>query len=133
MNTTEDYERALKEAIGHHKCEVIDIYAVPDYTKIFQDQKCYDSKFGGYAKTDKTQHQFTFEAVNRSDKYRFGCKVTYRAYASDNVIEIVEGINETLPGLRIFPRQCFVHTYPEEEDGTPSGILIQIVDYLSSN
>jgi hypothetical protein len=110
----------LKQAVGYENCIVVDIFAIPDYTAMFED--CVDTKFGGYSKLAKTQLQFIFEAVPVSEEYKFGSKVTYRAYSSENVIEIVEGINVSLPEMRICPRQCFVHTYPKNDDGTPSGI-----------
>jgi hypothetical protein len=44
-------------------------------------------KFAGGFKTDKAQLQFRFEAVEISEEFPLGAKVTWRAYSSDHVVE----------------------------------------------
>ena len=49
-----------------------------------------DKKLSNYAKVINTQHQWRFEAVQRSVLFPFGCKTTYRAYSSGKVVEIIK-------------------------------------------
>ena len=51
---------------------------------------CGDRRFGNYAKTENTKHQFCFEAVKPCEAFPFGVKTTYRAYSADEVIEIIQ-------------------------------------------
>jgi hypothetical protein len=104
-----------------------DIFVVPNYEEYLS--KCIDPQFGGYAKGEKTQHQFIFEAVEPDQIFfPFGCKTTYRAYSADNVLEIIEVPEELhgLPGMKLRPQQCQVSTFPAPSaDGTfPGGMHI---------
>ena len=63
-----------------------EIIVIPDYTAYFEN--CIDPKFGDYAKGAKTQLQFIFNAVEVSDIFPLGCCTTYRAFSSNDVIEI---------------------------------------------
>jgi hypothetical protein len=80
----EDVEKHFKDK--KLQASVQDVYIIPDYQKFLRG--CIDPKLSGYAKLEKTQHRWQFEAVDKSAHFPQGCKVTYRAYASDRVIEI---------------------------------------------
>lgn len=70
------------------RVNVSDINIIPQYKILFEG--CYDAKLSRLHKEDLTQHQWRFEAVEPSVAFPLGCKVTYRAYASDRVVEILE-------------------------------------------
>jgi len=50
---------------------------------------CIDSTLKNLHKEPHTQHQWQFEAVEKSIYFRDGCKTTYCAYSSVRVIEIM--------------------------------------------
>jgi len=98
--TPQSYTQALKECLKRKReeefLEIKDIIVIPDYEKHFQG--CWDKKFGHYAKGVNTQHQFIFESVPTSTLFPLGCKTTYRAFSSDEVVELIEDIN-SITGL----------------------------------
>ena len=63
--------------------DVVDIWAVPDYQAYFDD--FINPDLGSYAKGKWSQLQIFFEAVEMSDKYPMGVKVSHRAFSSDRV------------------------------------------------
>ena len=63
--------------------DVIDIWAVPDYQDYFDGY--INPDLGSYAKGKWSQLQVFFEAVDMSEKYPMGVKVSHRAFASDRV------------------------------------------------
>lgn len=100
---------------------------MPDYEAYLKD--CIDPQFGGYAKGEKTQHQFIFEAVEPDPTfYPLGCKTTYRAYSCDSVLEIIELPEDVpgLPGMKLRPQQCLVYTFPapSAENSFPGGMHV---------
>ena len=101
-----------------------DLFVIPDYESYFEG--CPDSNFGVYCKGENTQLQFVFEAVEPSDKFPLGCKVTYRSYCKDEVIEIVQQETSEFPGINLKPRKCEVSTFPAEDNnnGMPAGMYI---------
>ena len=101
-----------------------DIFAVPDYEAYFAG--CADSKFGVYCKGENTQLQFTFEAVEVCNEFPLGCKVMYRAYSKDEVIEIFQQETPEFPGINLRPRKCEVTSFPLEDkvNNLPSGMYI---------
>jgi hypothetical protein len=115
----------MTSIIGAQHCKVLDIYAIPDYTSMFEG--CFDKKFGSYCKGEQTQHQFLFEAKTACENFPLGCKVTYRAYCRDQVMEIVQGGNDQqpFPEFNISPRQCQVITHPQADaiNNIPEGII----------
>jgi hypothetical protein len=123
-----DYFQGLTEVISNsHGPHIEDLFVVPDYDQYFKN--CCDPKFGSYAKGEKTQLQFIFEATEPNYWFPLGCRTTYRAYSADKVIEIVEGeeeISSLYPGVYLQPRQCIVPTFPQPAvDGTyPGGMHI---------
>jgi hypothetical protein len=103
---------------------VEDLFAIPDYEAYFAG--CFDPKFGVYCKGENTQLQFTFEAVDSCTDFPLGCKITYRAYSKDRVIEIFQEETPEFPGINLKPRCCEVNSFPAEnvEKRIPSGMYI---------
>ena len=66
--------------------EVVDVWAVPDYDRLFD--KCVDPNFDRCYKEELTQHQFCFEAVPKSETWPHGVKVTARRYGTDKFLEV---------------------------------------------
>jgi len=94
--TPDAYKRALykclkKKDSNDYVC-VVDLIAIPDYKSFFEP--CIDPKFERYCKEDQTQRQFIFEACDISDNFPLGVRTMYRAYAANNVIEIIDDPNE---------------------------------------
>ena len=121
MYTHEAYSSALADALGPD-CEVVDIYAVPDYAKIFEH--CIDEKFSSYSKGDATQHQFIFVAVPIDEAFfPLGCKTTYRAYSQSEVTEIYHADNLHYPSVNLIPFSLKVPSHPlaDPQKGTPEG------------
>ena len=87
--TLDEYKVGIEEAFRSTALNptVTDVYVIPGYTKFVED--CVDPSLGQYAKMGVTQHQWRFEAVGESLEFPLGCKVLYRAYSSDRVIEMV--------------------------------------------
>lgn len=114
----------MKEAVGADgNLKIFDIFAVPDYSKLFQGH--FDPKFGCYSKKETTQLQFIFEAVPKCANFPLGCRTTYRAYSQDKVIEIARGsLSSNPPDVTIYPRECKVTTFPlaNPELNIPSGM-----------
>ena len=63
--------------------DVIDIWAVPDYQAYFDGY--INPDLGSYAKGKWSQLQIFFDAVDMSEKYPMGVKVSHRAFSSDRV------------------------------------------------
>lgn len=92
--------------------EVHDIFVVPDYAMILNE--CGDNSFNTYSKGANTQHQFIFEAVETSEYFPLGVKVSYRAYSQDSVFEIVTDNNGTGEAT-VTVQECQVSTFPKEK------------------
>ena len=121
LYTHSAYSSALAEALGAD-CEVVDIYAVPDSTKIFDN--CIDEKFSSYSKGDSTQHQFIFVAVPIDEvNFPLGCKTTYRAYSQTEVTEIYHADNLHYPTVNLIPFSLKVPSHPQADpiNGIPEG------------
>ena len=96
--------------------EVEDIFAVPDYVSLLEP--CMDTRFGRYAKCAWTQLQWKFEAIQPCADFPLGVKTTYRAYAQDQVNEIVSDSTKVL-GYAV--HNCHVKWFPEAEEA--SGVV----------
>ena len=94
------YELVLNEVYGKNKLpfRCIDILYVPDYRKFFKG--CIDKKFSRYTKNENSVLSWKFEAVDRCRDFPFGCATWYRAYANDEVFEIVGDPAESLIGYK---------------------------------
>jgi hypothetical protein len=84
----DEYLQLILEALKSYNPEVIDLFAIPNYEEVLTP--CIDKNFSRYCKEEQTQHQFIFESVTPSDDFPFGVKMTYRAYSTDETIEIFE-------------------------------------------
>lgn len=86
--TVQQFKEEVREAFrtARLNATVEDVYAKPDYQAFFHG--CTDQQLANYTKEEHTQHVWLFKAVDRSEWFLFGCKVMYRAYASDKVIKI---------------------------------------------
>ena len=119
------YEEILKRALREKKnVKIQDIFVLPDYLNYFQP--FVDTKLSNYSKGSNTQLQFIFEAVDPSEFFPHGVKTTYRAYASDIVVKIIE--NKQLPCCFEAVNEETV-VYPESKilpDGTrqPEGMFV---------
>jgi hypothetical protein len=97
---------ALKKKV---KVNVVDLFCLPDYVSVLED--CIDPVLGRFVKEEWAQLQFTFESVDVSEDHPLGVKTTYRAYAQDSYIEIVEDDKDrSLCGL--IPQECTVQSRP---------------------
>lgn len=86
--TPQEYKEKLEAKFGPTssgamKARVEDIFVVPDYEGFFAP--AYDKDFGHTHKSEFTQHQWRFEAVEVSSLFPCGAKVTYQKYASEQV------------------------------------------------
>ena len=79
--------RALKRK--ENVQEVIDLFAIPDYTKFLLPFRGY-SHFGRAFKTDLTVHQFVFTKVEVSAKFPTGVEVTHRKFSTDHCVEVTK-------------------------------------------
>jgi len=119
------YEEIMRKALKEKKnLKIKDIFVLPDYVDYFQP--LVDTQFSNYSKGSNTQLQFTFEAVTPSEFFPHGVKVTYRAYAADSAIKIIENINHPC-GFEAVNEETVV--YPEKKvlpNGTtqPEGMYI---------
>ena len=129
MYTPDEYAAHIEKTFASDDCTVIDFYAIPDYAEFLGP--CVDRKFSRYCKQEFTQHQFIFEKVEKSEHFPLGCKTSYRAYASDSVVEIKEEPNEFFPQVNMVAYQAKpIRTYPTasiDSDGTvlqPAGMYL---------
>ncbi len=130
--TPQQYEMALKKCLKKQNSdnfiEIIDLYTVPNYKTHFDEYS--DLKFSRYCKEEQTQHQFFFEQIPISDDFPLGVKTTYRAYAAENVIEIVEDLKVDVKLRAVNVR---VNTYPTaESNGTKVGGMYVLQEYPTS-
>lgn len=138
------YAAHIKNSIPNVLTDVVDIFAVPDYTEMFKG--CGDKLFGCYAKKDQTQLQFIFESVPTSVFFPTGVKVLYRAFASEEIIVLKREANRTFPTVNVNPYKVLVESYPkqrvikitnpttgmEEEQNVPAGVSSTFVRIVRS-
>ena len=114
--TPQDYKRLVTAAIapkaadpngGKTRMKFVDIFCIPDYKVIMAP--CMVS-FGRVFKEQWTQLCFRFRAVESSADFPLGVEMHYRAYAQDEVFEIVDTDRwECGKGAR----KCHVQWFPE--------------------
>ena len=68
---------------GRLKARVEDVFVVPDYEAFFK--KDFDKDFGHTHKNEFTQLQWRFVAVDISDLFPCGAKVTYQKFSNEQV------------------------------------------------
>jgi len=125
VNTVQDYKEIIENALNGNnqgkKCEVIDVFCIPDFESVISE--CMDSHFGRYAKLQWTQLQWRFQRVPISVNFPLGVKTTYRAFCQDEVWEIIKD-SEKRVGFS--GRVCKVQWFPEEdkERNIPEGFYL---------
>jgi 3',5'-cyclic AMP phosphodiesterase CpdA len=112
--TPKEYEQNIKSAFKN-KCDVEDVFVVPNYAAKLECHR--DQCFTLCSKLESTQLQWIFTAVPVSAQYPCGVRVNYRAYASDDVYEMVNGPN----GYSM--QKTIVITQPRAGDGSVSGMF----------
>jgi hypothetical protein len=112
--TPSGYANLIKEAFKG-KCDVEDIFVVPNYAEKLDGHR--DHSFTLCSKQESTQLQWLFTAVPVSAQYPCGVRVNYRAYASDEVYEMVNIQN----GYTM--HKTSVITQPHNADGTLGGMF----------
>lgn len=73
------------EQLYKNNLNIKTVAIIPDFVSLLSP--CIDSKLENLHKEPYTQHQWRFDFVERSPSFPFGCKVRYRAYSSDKVVE----------------------------------------------
>jgi hypothetical protein len=88
--TLEEYITTItrKFADSSLKPVIKDVIVVPDYERFFDADRCIDKYLSKLHKKQYTQHQWRFEAKNKSVGYMLCAKTTFKAYSSDAVVEI---------------------------------------------
>ena len=75
-------------------------------------------------KGEDTNLQYTFQSVDRSQRYPLGVKTTYRGFVQDQVFEIVKKHDSANPlCLGLEPWLTHVHTFPADHQ-PPLNILV---------
>ena len=87
--TPSEFVDLIKEAVASKvNVFVTDIFAVPDYCEFFKG--FIDPTFARAHKEEWAQLQITFERAEVSEAHPLGVRMTYKAYAQDTFVEIVE-------------------------------------------
>lgn len=90
------------------KMKFVDLYCIPDYKSFMNPH--IDRNFGKVFKEQWTQLCFRFRSVEVDKDFPTGVEMHYRAYAQDEVFEIVDSERwECGKGAR----KCYVKWYPE--------------------
>ena len=120
--TPQAYVRALKHALKKRNImvNVEDILAVPDYVGFMQ--KHIDKNLSRCDKEEWTELEWTFEAVETSESYPTGVKVTYRKYTNDDVILVYEDEEQTY-GFSSCKYKVNRHPMPLQP-GDPDGMYL---------
>lgn len=93
VETVDQFKEGVEEMFKSTelKAQVHDVYVIPDYKRFFEnDGGSIDPKLQGYTRLINTQHRWTFEYVDVSINFPLGCKVMYRAFSSDVVVEFTK-------------------------------------------
>lgn len=87
--TLQGYKKIIEETLDSTSlnAKVIDVYIIPSWQTFFDG--CIDSRLSKLHHDIQTQHQWRFEAV-QSVHFPAGCKTTYKAYSSDQVVEFIK-------------------------------------------
>ena len=119
------YKEAIEKSLSNDKivCEVVDIFAVPNYAKYLKSYIIPD--FSRYAKVNKngvdwTQLQFIFEEVPISEFFPVGVKTTYRKFSAASVV-LIEEISAGRPEDGFTLLDAEVRIYPAATATRPAG------------
>lgn len=119
------YKKAITEAFRKSReqdldVRIVELFAIPDYTTYFNSDGCIDPSFERFSKMSNAQLQFIFEICEQSEAFPLGVKTSYRAYASDEVIELLnkdsipwKGGTEPADIVGLVPIRLHVKTFPE--------------------
>jgi hypothetical protein len=91
------WAKVMEECYGSSKLPFRqeDIMVLPNYKALFEPY--LDQKLSTFTKEEDTQLAWWFRVTERSQEFPLGVKTMYRAYASDEVFEIVENTNSDIP------------------------------------
>ena len=122
--TPQQYASKIKKYLStkKHECEVVDIFAIPDFKTLLDEH--VDKEFSAQSKMEKTQLQWTFEAVTPDDYFTHGVRVFYRAYAADEVVQIIEDSSKQ---CGVWAKAADIFDYPMKdlENGIPvDGMIV---------
>jgi hypothetical protein len=125
--TPQQYNTKIINSLSTKKreCEVIDVFAVPDFKKLLDDY--VDPSFRAQSKCEKTQLQWSFEACTPDDYFKNGVKVFYRAYCADEVCQIIE---DNTKQCGVEAKVCDVFDFPVRDE--KDGILVDGMTVLQS-
>ena len=123
--TPQAYVRALKHALKKRNImvNVEDILAVPDYVGFMQ--KHIDKNLTRCDKEEWSELEWTFEAVETSESYPTGVKVTYRKYTNDNIVLVYEDEGQRY-GFSSCKYKVNRHPMPIQP-GDPGGMYLLIL------
>ena len=90
--TPQEQKEQTKQAFrvsANETVDVVDIYAVPDYVSYFQGYVKLKNAFKPYKEKNYAQLQFIVESCDTNDFFPLGVRTFYRAYPTDETIEII--------------------------------------------
>jgi len=91
--TPSEFVELIKKAVASKvNVWVTDVFAVPDYCAFLKG--CIDPSFARAHKEEWAQLQITFERAEVSETHPLGVRMTYKAYAQDTFVEIVEDVGK---------------------------------------
>jgi hypothetical protein len=125
--TPQQYTKKIKTLLStaKHECKVVDVFAIPDFKSLLDEH--VDKVFSAQTKMEKTQLQWSFEAVTPDEYFVNGVKVFYRAYAADEVCQIIE---DSSAKCGVYAKVCDVFDYPMRD--LKNGIPVDGMTVLSS-
>lgn len=99
----QQYKAMILQAVRRKetKQEVIDLFAIPDYSKFLRPFRGY-KHFGRAFKGDLTVHQFVFTKVDVSEKFLTGVEVTHRRFATEHYTEVAKITTDDVDGDDVF-------------------------------
>jgi len=125
--TPQQYQTEIEKALSSEKqkCAVVDVFAVPDFKTLLD--KHVDPKLNAQTKLEKTQLQWTFEAVTPDEYFANGVRVFYRAFAAEEVVQIIEDPSKP---CGVEAKKCDVFDYPMKD--VARGIMVDGMTVLTS-
>jgi hypothetical protein len=127
MAGLKDFEEAVTKKLGNSALhmQLENVYLINDWETYYEP---YYSKVERLYKLDQTVHQILFDTVSMNIDYPWNSKVFYRAYASLNVIELIDCnplLAETDLGSKsgLEPVKLSISWYDRDEEGNPVSFL----------
>jgi hypothetical protein len=103
----------------------VDVFAIPDFKKLLDP--FVDPTLKACTKSEKTQLQWIFEAVTPDEYFTHGVRVFYRAYAANEVCEIIED-----PSARCGVRAKKVDIFNFPMKNEAKGVMVDGMKILTS-